>query len=80
MIERVDELAEGVWNNCSDAREEWGIREIEETLEAFTSKVEDVERIRASSEMEITDLSVLDVESMEISMVEPFKLTTQIKE
>ena len=42
-IERVDDLVEGLWNNCSDGMEEWGIGEIEETLEAFTSKAEDVE-------------------------------------
>lgn len=41
-IEREDELAKGVWNNCSDSMEEWGIREVEETLEVFTSKAEDV--------------------------------------
>ena len=79
-IERADELAEGVWNNYADAMEEWGIGEVEETLEAFTSKAKDVEKLRASSETKITDLSILDAESMEISMVEPAKLTTQIKE
>ena len=75
-IEKADDLAEGMRNNCSDAMEEWGIGEIEETLEAFTSKAEDVEQIRASSEMEITDLSLLDIESMEILVVEPAKLMT----
>ena len=79
-IERADDLAEGIWSNWSDAMEEWGIGEIEEIIEAFTSKAEDVEQIRASSEMEITNLSILDVESMEISVVEPAKLTTQTKE
>ena len=49
MIKRVDELAKGVWNNCSDAMEEWGIGEFEEMLEAFTSKAEDVEKLRASA-------------------------------
>jgi hypothetical protein len=79
-IERVDVLAKGVWNNCSDAMEEWGIWEVEETLEAFTSKVEDVEKFQASSEREITDLSVLDVKSMDILAMEPAKLMAQIKE
>lgn len=60
--------------------EEWGIGELEETLEAFTSKAEDVEQFRASSEAEIIDLLVLDAESVEISVVEPTKLTTHIKE
>lgn len=79
-IQRANDLDEGMWNNYSDAMEEWGIGEIEETLKAFTSKAKDVERIRASSETEITNLSVLDVESMEISVVEPAKLTAQTKE
>ena len=46
----------------------------------FISKAKDVEQLRASSEVEITDLSVLDVEAMEISMVELTKLTIQIQE
>ena len=79
-LERVEELAEGVWNNCSDAMEEWGIGEFEEMLEAFTSKTEDVEQLWASSEVEITDLLVLDVKSMEISLVEPSKLMAEIQE
>lgn len=79
-IERGDALDEGIWNNYSDAMEEWGIGEIEEMLEAFTSKVEDVEKIRASSEMEITNLSVLDTKLMEISVVDPAKLMAQTKE
>ena len=54
--------------------EEWGIGEIEEMLEAFTYKAEDVEKTWASMEMEITDLSVLDTESMEISVVDLAKL------
>ena len=49
-IERVDELVEGVWNNYSDAMKEWGIGEVEETLESFTSKAKDVEQLQASSE------------------------------
>ena len=44
-IERADELAEGVWHNCSDAMEEWGIGKVEEMLETFTSKAEDVEQL-----------------------------------
>jgi hypothetical protein len=60
--------------------EEWGIGEIEETLKAFTFKAEDVEQIQASLETEITDLSVLDTESMEILVVDPSKSMTQIKD
>ena len=79
VIERANNLDEGIWNNCSDAMEEWSIGEIEEMLEVFTSKAEDVEQVWAFSKMEITDLSVLDAESMEISVVEPAKLTAQTK-
>ena len=79
-IKRANELVEGVWNNCSDAMEEWGIGEVEEMLEEFTSKSEDVELLRTFSETKITDLSILDTESIEISVVKPTKLTTQIKE
>ena len=75
-LERVEELTKGVWNSFSNAMEEWGIGEFEETLEAFTSKAEDVEQLRASSEEGITNLSVLDVESMEILVVEPTKIMT----
>ena len=32
MIERADELDEGVWNNYLYAMEEWGIGEVEEIL------------------------------------------------
>ena len=79
-LERVEELIEGVWKNCLDAMEEWGIGEFEEMLEAFTSKAKAVEQLRASSEVEITDLSVLNTESMEIFVVDPTKLMTQIQE
>lgn len=79
-IERANGLAKGIWNNCLDAMEEWGIREIKEMLETFTSKAKDLEQIWASLETEITDLLVLDVETMEISMVDPTKLMAQIKE
>lgn len=60
--------------------EEWGIGEFEEMLEVFTSKDEDMEQLQASSEAEITDLSILDTESMDISMVEPIKPMAQIQE
>ena len=79
-IEKVDELVEGVLNNCSDAMEEWGIGEVEEMLEVFKSKAEDMEQLQSSSETKITDLSVLDAEPMEILVVDPTKLMAQIKE
>jgi hypothetical protein len=39
-----------------------------------------VERLQAYSEVEITNLSVLEAEEMEFSMVEHAKLTAQIQE
>ena len=44
-LERAKELVEGIWNNCLDVIEEWGVREIEESLKEFTPKAEDVEQI-----------------------------------
>ena len=67
-------------NNCSNVIEEWGIGEIEEYLEAFTPKDEDVEKNRVSSEEEITNLSILDAEVMEFSVISPAKLTARIDE
>ena len=34
-LEKVKGLVVGIWNNCSDVIEEWGVGEIEESLEAF---------------------------------------------
>ena len=79
-LERVEELVEGIWNNCSDVIEEWGVKEIEESLKDFTPKFEDIEQVWASLEAEITNLSVLDVEAMEFFVVSPAKLTTEIEE
>ena len=79
VLETTEELAEGVWINCSDAMDKWGIGELEEMLEVFTSKVEDVERLWPSLEGEITDIFVLDAEAMEFSMVEPAKLMARIQ-
>ena len=46
-------MIEGVWNTCSYVIDEWGIKEIEESLETLTLKAEDVEKVRASSEVDI---------------------------
>ena len=73
-------MVEGIVNNCSDVIEEWGIGEIKESLEAFMPKAEDVEQIRASSEAEITNLSVLDAKAMEFSVISPAKLTARVDE
>ena len=63
-LEKVGDLIEGVWNTCSDVLDEQGIGKIEESLEALTPKAETVEQVRAASEAEIMDLSVLDSEAM----------------
>lgn len=64
-LENVEDLIEGVWNSYSHVIEEWGICEIEESLETFMSRVDDVEQARASAEETITNLLVLDAEAME---------------
>ena len=44
-LEKVEDLVEGVWNTYSDIMEEWGIGEIEDSLETFTPKAEDMEQV-----------------------------------
>ena len=78
-LEKAEDLIEGVWNTCSDVIDEWGIDEIEESLETFTPEVEDVEQVRASSEADINNLSVLDSEAMEFSVISPSKMTTRVE-
>ena len=80
LLEKVEDLVEGICNNFSNVIEEWGIGEIEESLEDFTPKAKDIEQILASSKAKITKLSVLDAEAMEFSVVSPTKLTSQIDE
>jgi hypothetical protein len=79
-IERVGDLIKGVWNTISDVLDESGIREIEEFLESFTPKIEEVEQVRAALEVEIQDLEVLDSEVMHFSVVSPAKMTTRVDE
>ena len=73
-LEKAEDLVEGVWNTYSDVMEEWGIGEIEGSLETFTPKAEDVEQVRASSEAKITNWLVLDTKAMEFSVVSLAKL------
>lgn len=42
-IERAGDLVEGMWNACLDVLDEWGIDEIEESLESLRPKTEVVE-------------------------------------
>ena len=79
-LEKVEDLIQGVWNSCLDVIEEWGIDEIEESLETFTPRVEDIEQARAAAKEEITNLSVLDVEAMEFSVISQTKLTARVEE
>ena len=48
-VEKSKDLIEGVWNTCLDVIDEWGIIKIEESLETFTLRAEEVE-VRASLE------------------------------
>ena len=75
-IERAGDLI-GVWNTCLD---EWGIGEIEESLESLTSKKEVVEQERSSSVVEIQDLAMVDSEAMHFSVISPAKMTTRVDE
>ena len=50
-LDQVGNLTEGMWNSCSKILEEWGIGEIEEsldTVESLTPNIEALERVRAS--------------------------------
>ena len=79
-LEKAEDLVEGVWNTYSDVMEEWGIGEIEGSLETFTPKAEDVEQVRASSEAKITNWLVLDTKAMEFSVVSLAKLIAWVEE
>lgn len=79
-IERVGDLIEGVWNTCSNVLNEWGIGEIEESLESLTSKTKVVEQARAASASKIQDLVVIDFEAMHFSVISPTKMTTGVDE
>lgn len=79
-LENVGDLIEGVWNTCSNVLFEWGIGEIEESLETLTPKIEAVEQERAASEEEIQDLAVLNSKAMHFSMVSPVKIYAQVDE
>ena len=79
-IERARDLIEGMWNACSDVLEEWGISEIEESLESLTSKKETVEQVRAVSTIEIQDLAVVDFEVIHFSLISPAQMATRVNE
>ena len=79
-LEKAEDLAEGSCNMCSDVMEEWGIDEIEDSLKTFTLKDEDVEQVRASSEAEITNWSLLDAEAMKFLVVSLAKLIARVEE
>ena len=68
-IKRAGDLAEGMWNACLDVLDEWGIGEIEESLESLTPKIEVVEQVRAASTTDIQDLAIVDSEAMHFSLL-----------
>ena len=79
-LEKAEDLIEGVWNTCSDVIDDWGIDEIEESLESFMPKAEDVEQVRASSKADINNLSVLYSKSMYFSVISLAKMTARVEE
>ena len=46
----------------------------------FMPRVEDIEQVRASLEVEITNLLVLNAESMEFSVISPVKFIARAEE
>ena len=65
-----------MWNACSDVLDEWGIGEIEESLESLTLKNEVVEEVRATWAIEIQDLVVIDSEAIHFSFISPTEMAT----
>ena len=79
-IDQTGDLAEGMWNACSDVIDEWGISEIEESLESLTSKNEVIEQVRAASASDIQDLAVVDSEAIHFSVISPSQMATRVNE
>lgn len=79
-IEKAGELIEGVWNTFLDVLDEQGIREIEESIEALTSKIEVVEQERVSLAAEIQDLGMVYSKVMHFLVISPAKMTTRVDE
>ena len=79
-LENVEDLIEGVWNTFLDVIDEWGIIEIEESLKTLMPRVEEVEQIRASSEAEIKNLSVLNSEVLDFSVISPVRMVAQVEQ
>lgn len=50
------------------------------TVEVSTPKAEAVEKVRAASEAEIRDLSVLDSEAMHFLVILPARMATRVDE
>ena len=64
----------GMWNACSNVLDEWGIDEIEESLESLTPKNEVVEQVRVTSATEIQYLAVVDSEAIHFSLILPAQI------
>lgn len=72
-----------MWNPCSDILEEWGIGEIEESVnivESLAPNIEAVESVRASSATYIKELAVLDSEAIHFSLLSLAQLATRVVE
>lgn len=79
-LEKVRDLIEGIWNTFSNILDEWGINEIEESLEALMSRTEEVEQVKASLEVEIKNLAVLDSKVMDLLVFSPARMEAQVEE
>ena len=79
-LEKAKDLIEGVWNTYSDVIDEWGIREIEESLETLMPRDKEVEQVRASSKEEIKNLSVLESEAMGFLVISLARMAARVEE
>ena len=75
-IEKVGDLTKGMCNACSDVLDEWGIGEIEESLESLMPKNEVVEKVRPALVTKTQDLEVIDSEAMHFSFISPTQMAT----
>jgi hypothetical protein len=83
LLEKVSDLVKGLWDSCSDILKEWGIGEIEESLDAIESvapNIEAVNHVRVSLVIDIEDLTIFDSEAIHFSLLYPMQLATWIDE
>ena len=83
LLDRASYLIEGVWDSFSDILEEWGIVEIEESLDTIKfieQKIEAIKHVRVSSLIDIEDLAALDSGAIHFSLLAPVQLATWVFE